>query len=87
MKTKIEIGTLVLEGFDYHDHLRISGALEKELVRIVSKNGISEKRPNLQAKSALLMPLSFTAPLDMNPSKIGSEIARCIYAGMKLWTN
>jgi hypothetical protein len=84
MKTKIEIGTLVLEGFDYHDHLRISGALEQEFVRIISKNGVSEKRTNPQAKSAMSLPLTFTAPSDLSPRKIGSEIARCIYTGLKL---
>ena len=78
MKTKIEIGTLVLEGFDYHDHIRISGALEQELVRIISKNGLSEKRTNLQAKPTKPMILSFTAPPDLNPRKIGSEIARAV---------
>jgi hypothetical protein len=77
MKIKIEIGTLVLEGFEYHDRLRISSALEKELTRQFIEKGL----PNcLAEKKAILKinALPFQVPADGAPARVGAEAARAI---------
>jgi hypothetical protein len=81
MKVNIEIGELILEGFDYHDQQRISRAIEQELARLVSDNGLPEGVGTRRAASNIGA-LSFNAPSDMNPRAIGRETARSIYRSL-----
>lgn len=77
MKIKIEIGTLVLEGFEYHDRLRISRAIEKELYRQLSEKGVPESFA--QKTTMLNVDASpFHLPPDANPTRVGIEAARSI---------
>jgi hypothetical protein len=86
MKVNIEIGELVLDGLDYHDHRRISKAIEQELTRLISENGLS-KWPTPQNKTPSIDAPSFNAPSNMNPRTIGRETARSIYRGLRTKAN
>lgn len=78
MKIRIEIGELVVHGFDYHDHRRIGAAIEWELTRLISKNGLpqgisgNKEIPKIDAGS-------FNIDRHTNPRAIGAEVAKSIY--------
>jgi hypothetical protein len=78
MKIDIRIGKLVLHGFDYHDHRRISSAFKQELTRLIRENGLPKGFAQGEEVHQIIAP-SFNAPEDMNPKTIGAEVARSIY--------
>lgn len=82
MKVHLEIGELVLEGFEYHDHKRIASAMQRELARLISQRGLANAQGVRDRVEGLEGP-SFTVPRDRNPRTIGEEIARSVYRGMK----
>lgn len=82
MRINIEIERLVLNGFDFHDHKRISAALEQELAWLIRENGLPEGFTQGD-KIPIIYPPSFTAPEDMNPRKLGTEVARSIFRAWK----
>jgi hypothetical protein len=81
MKVRIEIGELILEGFDYHDHIRIGNAVRQELVRLIRENGLPEGLA-LHARRLGVGAPSFHASPGMNPISIGRETARSIYRSL-----
>jgi hypothetical protein len=74
----------VLHGFEYHNHRRISAAVEQELIRLISENGLKAKRGKIK-DYYYEMPYNIDAgsfnvlPNMNNPKTIGTEIARLIY--------
>jgi hypothetical protein len=84
MKIQLKIGELVLEGFNYHDHRRIGTAMQLELTRLISKNGLPERERNNLRKVVLLIDAgSFQVPTDMNPRTIGSRVGYSVYKGLR----
>jgi hypothetical protein len=82
MKIRFEIGELVLQGFDYHDHTKIGLAVEEELSKVVRENGLL----NLDRQKYHLLQID-TIPVNlslksMDPKSIGSEVALSIYRGL-----
>lgn len=76
-KTHIEIGNLVLHGFDFHDHRRISRAVEDELSRLVTEQGLSKLNSNnVLLDSIVVDKINSSA----HPKKIGSAIATQIHS-------
>jgi hypothetical protein len=81
VKVRIEIGELLLEGFDYHDHRRIASAMARELARLVGGGG-PPRGPSAGDHTASITAPSFVMPFDKSPKRIGVEIARSVYKGM-----
>lgn len=81
MKVNIEIEKLVLHGFNYHDHKRISTALEQELAKLIREKGLPENFTKKEEIPWIDAP-SFNAPADMNPNNIGTYVARSIYKAL-----
>ena len=81
MKVRIEIGELLLEGFDYHDHRRIASAMERELARLVGGGGLQRVRSAGEGAASVKAP-AFVLPFDMSPKRIGVEIARSVYRSL-----
>ncbi len=75
VRVVINIDKLVLEGFDYHDHLRISRAIEQELARLVNENGPLQKAQGAAAINADT--IHIRKSLDLR--SVGIEIAQSVY--------
>ena len=74
----------MLHGFEYHDHRRISAAIEQELIRLISENGL----PKREIKDYYEMPYhidagSFNVSANMIPQTIGAEVALLIYNSLR----
>lgn len=82
MKIYLQIDELVLDGFDYHDHKRISAAMKLELTRLIAEKGLG-KALDRKNDSGQISATSFKVPSDRNPRTIGAEIARSVYRGIK----
>lgn len=80
-RIRVEIGELVLDGFDYHDHRRIAGAFEQELGRLIRERGLPGE-PGHDRQTAAIAGPPFAAPSDMNAWRIGVEAARSVYRGL-----
>lgn len=74
----INIDRLVLEGFNYHDHLRISRAMEHELSRLVRENGLAQGTYDLPVVDAG----AFSVQPGGTPRSIGIQTARSIYGSL-----
>jgi len=74
MRIRIEIDRLVLDGFDDHDHRRISSAIKFELNQLTKDMDLSEVKsieiPNLDAGSF--------NNRGINPQMIGTKIIQSI---------
>lgn len=81
-KINLEIETLVLEGFDYHDHKRIGTAMKAELARLIAEKGLGSAADFIGNSRQISAP-SFEVPSDRNPRAIGVGIARSVYRGMR----
>jgi hypothetical protein len=77
-KIHFEIGELLLDGFNYHDHLRIKKAIENELIQLVSDKGLAH---NIDGNSSnvVIDGGEFQLANTSNPNYIGREIARSIH--------
>jgi hypothetical protein len=92
MKINIEIDKLVLEGFEYHDHLDITAAIESHLSRLISENGLfidssletrnHQEIQDPETKGSLNISLS-----NNHPNSIGEQIAGLIYSRLALAQN
>jgi hypothetical protein len=80
-KIKIEIGEFVLEGFDYHDHGRISAAVQRELALLMTEKGLPDGGAPRQ-KPSNVSSLTFAIRPGLNPGEIGAEVARSVYKGL-----
>ena len=77
MKVHLEIGDLVLEGFNFHDHPRIRNSMEQELSRLIREGGLPSHTngatiPKIDAGS-------FNITKNTEPAVIGSNVASMIY--------
>jgi hypothetical protein len=78
MRIRIKIDELVLHGFNYHDHRRISAAIEGELARLIRENGLPQGM-NVAKEIPKIDAGSFNLSDRTNPKAIGDQIARSIY--------
>ena len=78
VRVVINIDRLVLEGFDHHDHLRISGAMEQELSRLVRENGPPRTRDLPTVDAGVINMRENTVP-----RTVGIDIARSVYRGLE----
>jgi hypothetical protein len=83
MKIEVQIGQLVLEGFDYHDHKRIADAMKVELAKMIAEKGLGEIAAGRSKDTGPLSIPVFRIPSDKNPRLIGNEIARSVYKSLK----
>ena len=84
MKIKVEINELVLHGFSYHDHMRVGTAVEKELAKLIGRNGLPEAfTPAGSSHISSLDAGSFDLKNE-NPNHIGVEIARSLFKAWNL---
>ena len=78
---KINIGTLVLDGFDFHDHVRITSEFNQELHHLLVKNGIkigdsnSNDMQNINVRN-----LRITQHL--KSQSIGTQLAYSVYQNL-----
>lgn len=81
MNIELHIEELVLHGFAHKDQARIQRAIEQELTRLLTQQGI----PNLLSQSNEIHRLnggSFNVKAGMGVDAIGSQVAQAIYGGM-----
>ncbi|WP_254710298.1 hypothetical protein [Streptomyces lunaelactis] len=77
---RVDIGELVLDGFDRLDPERVSAAIEAELARLVRERGVPLAADGGRALDALsgLPPL----PATTSPGRLGEALARAVHAGL-----
>ncbi|MFJ7995791.1 hypothetical protein ACIQ7D_01220 [Streptomyces sp. NPDC096310] len=77
---RVDIGALVLDGFDRVDPDRVSAAFEAELARLVRDRGIPLATDGGRALNTLsgLPPL----PATTSPHRLGEALARAVHAGL-----
>ncbi|MET8677333.1 hypothetical protein ABZW18_07030 [Streptomyces sp. NPDC004647] len=78
---RVDIGELVLDGFERVDPDRVSAAFQRELARLVRERGVplaadGEGRA-LEALSGLP-----ALPATTSPGRIGEALARAVHAGL-----
>jgi len=81
IRIRLEIGELVLQGFNFHDHPRISHSIERELSQLIREHGLPSYTDltNIAAIDAG----SFNIPKNAGPAVIGSNVASLIYKRLK----
>jgi hypothetical protein len=78
---KINIGTLVLDGFDFHDHVRITSEFNQELHRLLARNGL--KIDNLQSNNIKNIDMkNLRMSSDITSKSIGSKLANSVYQNL-----
>ncbi|WP_327127300.1 hypothetical protein [Streptomyces sp. NBC_01727] len=77
---RVDIGELVLDGFERLDPDRVSAAFEAELSRLVREHGVPLAADGGRALDALsgLPPL----PSTTSPGRLGEALARAVHAGL-----
>ncbi|MFD3494129.1 hypothetical protein ACFWWB_26780 [Streptomyces sp. NPDC058690] len=77
---RVDIGELVLDGFERLDPDRVSAAFEAELSRLVRERGVPLAADGGRALDALsgLPPL----PSTTSPGRLGEALARAVHAGL-----
>lgn len=77
---RVEIGELVLDGFDRVDPDRVLAAFQAELTRLVRKRGV----PLADRDGAELDELSGlpALPATTSPARLGEALARAVHAGL-----
>ncbi|MFE2493225.1 hypothetical protein [Streptomyces scopuliridis] len=77
---RVDIGELVLDGFDRVDPDRVSAAFQAELSRLVRDRGVPLATDGGRALDTLsgLPPLPATA----SPRRLGEALARAVHAGL-----
>ena len=84
VNVKLHIKQLVLHGFSFSDRYEISGAVERELARLMSE-GELVFLPDNSASFYEIDAGSFEVAAHSTPGVIGSQVAQNIYQGM--WRN
>jgi hypothetical protein len=79
---EVHIGELVLHGFARNDYEGIRKAVEAELLRLISANGIPESIITQQSYRRV-EGVDFNIHNSKNAAHIGSEIAVSVYNGLK----
>ncbi len=78
---ELQIDELILDGFASNDRYRISAAIQRELVHLLSERGLpvgarqDEERPVLNGGSFAVQPYA-------RPEAVGVQVARAIYGGL-----
>ncbi|MFE4367504.1 hypothetical protein ACFRMN_04470 [Streptomyces sp. NPDC056835] len=77
---RVDIGELVLDGFDRVDPDRVSAAFRTELARLVRDRGVPLATDGGRTLDALsgLPPL----PATTSPRRLGEALARAVHAGL-----
>lgn len=77
VRIHVEINDLVLHGFDYNDHRRVSNAIKEELSRLIAEQGVSK----FYSKGGVL-PSVVVRGVDtsLHPKKAGGSIAKLVYS-------
>jgi hypothetical protein len=77
---RVDIGELVLAGFERLDADLVSAAFQAELARLVRERGVPLAADGGQALDALsgLPPL----PATTSPGRLGEALARAVHAGL-----
>jgi hypothetical protein len=81
MNVRLRIDELVLDGFPAGDRYRIAAAVEAELSRLFTDQGVPSNLvsggavPALDAGSFDVMP-------DAMPDRIGAQVAQAVYGGL-----
>ena len=83
MRINIEIEKLVLNGFDFHDHRRISRAFKQELFKLIRENGLPDLFTQGDEILQIITP-AFNSPNKSQQRIMGTEVARSIYEAWKL---
>ncbi|MDJ0717753.1 MAG: hypothetical protein QNJ54_26615 [Prochloraceae cyanobacterium] len=78
-----QIDEIILEGvsLSHSQRSRLQAALEAELSRLVSDNGLPPQLQQGGTIAKLLLTPKITK--EMNPTQMGQEIARSIYVGLQ----
>ena len=84
MKIRIEIGELVLYGFNYHDHRRIGAAIKQELAELIQENGLRYGGRILQYELSKMDAGRINLSSDMSPKLIGNKVAQSIFESLGL---
>ncbi|MDJ0737538.1 MAG: hypothetical protein QNJ47_26315 [Nostocaceae cyanobacterium] len=82
MNLKLNIEQIILEGVDLprSQRSRLQAAVETELLRLLSENGLP---PHLQGGGTIPnLPATVNVTKGMKPEQMGREIAQSIYGGM-----
>ena len=81
MNIELHIEELVLHGFARKDQGRIQWAVEQELTRLLTEQGVP---PSLSQTNEIqrLNGGSFNVRAEMGVEAIGSQVAQAIYGGM-----
>ncbi|MDH3657581.1 MAG: hypothetical protein OEM77_05540 [Nitrosopumilus sp.] len=78
---KINIGTLVLDGFDFHDHVRITSEFNQELHRLLVKNGL--KTDNSESNTVQNINVrNLRIDKNINSQSIGNQLANSVYQNL-----
>ncbi|MFE2599556.1 hypothetical protein ACFXCZ_24180 [Streptomyces sp. NPDC059396] len=79
-EVRVDIGELVLDGFEQLDPDRVSAAFQAELARLVRERGVPLAADGGRALDALsgLPPL----PATTSPGRLGEALARAVHAGL-----
>ncbi|MFJ7946228.1 hypothetical protein ACIQ6K_21630 [Streptomyces sp. NPDC096354] len=77
---RVDIGELVLDGFERLDPDRVSAAFEAELARLVRERGVPLAADGGRALDGLsgLPPL----PATTSPARLGEALARAVHEGL-----
>jgi len=75
---RIEIGEMVLHGFEYHDHRRIGASIELELSRLVKEKGVFQDRAEGK-KISKVDNLSFDIDTYTSSRSIGTGVANSVF--------
>jgi hypothetical protein len=79
---EIHIDELVLHGFARNDYEGIKNAIEAELVRLISANGIPQTMASPE-NYRRIDGVEFNMPNGKNAAHIGNAIAGSVYNGLK----
>ena len=80
-RIEIYIGALVLHGFVSDDHSRLGEAVERELVRLLTAQGL----PLWLRQSGVAAQLdsgSFNIVHGVQPDTVGTQVAQTVYRGL-----
>ncbi|QXE38329.1 hypothetical protein KQY30_32935 [Streptomyces sp. GMY02] len=79
-EVRVDIGELVLDGFERLDPERVSAAFQAELARLVRERGVPIAADGGRTLDALsgLPPL----PATTSPGRLGEALARAVHAGL-----
>ncbi|WP_046495250.1 hypothetical protein [Streptomyces odonnellii] len=79
-EVRVDIGELVLDGFERLDPERVSAAFQAELARLVRERGVPLAADGGRTLDALsgLPPL----PATTSPGRLGEALARAVHAGL-----